>query len=102
MLDDEGVGNDGERRVNRARQCIFAGVGFLLPAGEDSLMAYTEFIEKSGHFPNRHTYLFSQGILYLELRYHPGEEAMEEGDGAYYQLRVALDPNSERSNINEF
>jgi hypothetical protein len=61
--------------------------------------AYREFEESTGKFPNVHRYLFSRGIMFLELRYRPTDEEMEEGDGQYYSMRVALDPYAEQSNI---
>jgi hypothetical protein len=63
--------------------------------------ANKQFIEGCGHRPNHKRMLFHDGTLFLELRYHPGEESMESGEGEYYQMKVALDIMGHLSKVND-
>jgi len=61
--------------------------------------AQIEFKKTAGHRPNHKRLLYSDGTLFIELRYHPGDEAMEEEDGKVCQMRVALSPMAQYSKV---
>ena len=52
--------------------------------------ATDRFTKEAGVRPNHKRMMYYDGTIYLELRYHPGDEAMEEGDGRVFNMRVAL------------